>query len=217
MNDLENFFWKKSDRCIYKWSSYFEFYDKYFKIFRQKKCKILEIGVCKGGSLQMWRDYFGKESLIVGMDVDQECISYTDEGIDIFIADQSNTDHLTKFVEKYGKFDIIIDDGSHLNSHQIKTFEFLYDYLNEGGIYLVEDTHTSYWDEYKDTNQTFTEFAKKIIDDLTAYHSRQNDSITKYTKNTSGIYFHDSMIFFEKSKDIINKPARIFSVGMKNN
>jgi 23S rRNA U2552 (ribose-2'-O)-methylase RlmE/FtsJ len=216
MNDLEKFFCQRSDKLINKWSHYFNFYDRYFNKYKNKPIKILEIGVYKGGSLQMWQDYFDKGSLIVGMDINNECINYSGDNIEIFIGDQSNIDDLGKLVKKFGNFDIIIDDGSHMNSHQIKTFEFLYDYVNAGGIYLVEDTHTSYMNKYKDIKETFTEYSKKIIDDLTAYHFVQTNSVSKHTKNTSGIHFHDSLVFFEKSESVIEKPTPVKSVGMKN-
>lgn len=216
MNDLEKFFWQESDRYINKWTNYFRYYDRYFCGYRNRPIKLLEIGVSKGGSLQMWRNYFSKESLIVGMDIDVECINYNGEGIEIFIGDQSNVNDLSELVNKYKSFDIIIDDGSHVHTHQIETFKYLYDYLNMGGTYLVEDTHTSYWTGFKNESPSFIEFSKDIIDDLTAYHANDGHVVNNYTKSLSGIYFHDSMVFFEKSGVVIEPARNVFSVGMKN-
>ena len=212
-NDLEKFFWKQSDRYIWKWTSYFKFYDKYFSKFRNHKCKVLEIGVYKGGSLQMWKNYFAKDSLIVGMDMNPECSSYTEENIEVFIGDQSSRQDLNKLIEKYGKFDVIIDDGSHIAEHQIASFEYLIDYLNDDGVYLVEDVIGDRDDEVVIEN--FTSFTRKIINNLSDHFYNPNKPITKYTKHIEGIYFHYGMIFFEKSKSPIEQPIMIYSVGMR--
>jgi 23S rRNA U2552 (ribose-2'-O)-methylase RlmE/FtsJ len=215
MNDLENFFWNNSDRYLVKWSNYFKYYDRYFNKFRNKDVRILEIGVYKGGSLQMWKNYFGKDSLIVGMDIDSQCLNYVEDKVDIFIGNQADVNDLGELVSKYKKFDIIIDDGSHKTDHQISTFEYLYDYVNDGGVYLVEDTHTSYWSDWITSDITFVDYAKKMVDDLTMYHVNDGKLLTKYTQSLSGIYFHDSMIFFEKSDELVGKPCGVFSEKMR--
>ena len=216
MNDLENFFWKQSDRYIWKWTSYFKFYDKYFSKFRNRKCKILEIGVYRGGSLQMWQNYFSKDSLVVGMDINPECSAYTGENIEIFIGDQSNKEHLSELVKKYGKFDVIIDDGSHVAGHQIASFEYLIDYLNDDGVYLVEDVMGD-CDTDIPIDKNFTSLARKIINNLNDhFYNPDQYPITKYTKCIEGIYFHFGMIFFEKSKAPIEKPNMVYSVAMRD-
>ncbi len=198
MNDLQKYFYTKSERVIYKWDTYLESYDKYFSKYRDKNVKILEIGVFDGGSLRMWTDYFGSKSFVVGMDIDKKCLNLAEPPqIEIFIADQSDESKLKELIEKYDKFDIIIDDGSHINSHQIKTFEYLFNYLNEGGIYLVEDVHTSYQRDfgggYKNPN-SFMEFSKNLLDGL----HRQTDASTKYMNTISDIHFCHGMVLFEK-------------------
>ena len=185
MNDIETYFYTKSERIIYKWNTYFESYEKYFMKYRGRKINVLEIGVFDGGSLRMWADYFGNKALIVGMDINKNCASLAElPQIEIFIGDQSDPVKLKELVDKYGGFDIIIDDGSHINSHQIKTFQYLFDYLREGGTYLVEDVHTSYQKEfgggYKNPN-SFMEFSKDLLDGL----HRQTDACTKYMNTIS--------------------------------
>lgn len=217
MNDLEKFFWKKSDRLIWKWTSYFKFYDKYFQKFRNKNIKVLEIGIYKGGSLQMWQDYFGKDALIVGMDINPECAAYSGEKIEVIIGDQSNKNDLAKLTEKYGKFDIIIDDGSHVNEHQIASFEYLFDYLNDDGVYLVEDTMGSHDLPDFPIEKNFISYSKKILNSLSDHFwDPTKHSSTKYTKCLEGVYFHFGMVFFEKSKNPLVRPAMIHSVGMRN-
>jgi len=205
MNKLENFFYNQSDKLIHKWDSYFGAYDKYFSKYANKPVKILEIGVFKGGSLQMWKNYFGPQAKIVGMDINPECKNCEEDQIEIFIGNQDDTNDLKSLIEKYGNFDIIIDDGSHVNRHQIVSFDFLFEYLNLGGIYLVEDTHTSYWDEYGyeggyKRQNTFIEYTKSLLDDINGYSIRPDPIITKYTNYISEIHICSGMVFFEKNK-----------------
>ena len=159
----------------------------------------------------MWQNYFSKDSLMVGMDINPECSAYTGENIEIFIGDQSNKEHLSELVKKYGKFDVIIDDGSHVSEHQIASFEYLIDYLNDDGVYLVEDVMTEIA-----VDKNFTSFTREIINNLNDhFYNPDQYPITKYTKCIEGIYFHFGMIFFEKSETPIEKPCMIYSVGMR--
>lgn len=225
MNKLENFFYNQSDKLIHKWDTYFGAYDKYFSKYTNKPIKILEIGVFKGGSLQMWKNYFGPQAKIVGMDINPECKILQEDQIEIFIADQGNINDLKSLIKNHGNFDIIIDDGSHVNKHQIDTFDFLFEYLNLGGIYLVEDTHTSYWDEYGyeggyKRENTFIEYAKSLLDDINGYSIRPNPIITKYTNYISDIHICYGMVFFEKNKlkytphDIVSEKGEITAIGL---
>ena len=158
----------------------------------------------------MWDYYFGNKISIVGMDIDDSCKKFENDNIKIFIGNQNDTNHLKRLVDLHGNFDIIIDDGSHINEHQINTFNYLFDYLNEDGTYLVEDIHTSYWSNwgggYK-KESSFVEFAKSLVDHIngyviqTPYGDTKNESlISKYTNNISNIHFASGMIFFEKNK-----------------
>jgi 23S rRNA U2552 (ribose-2'-O)-methylase RlmE/FtsJ len=200
MNQFEEFF-NNSDRPIHKWKHYFDIYEKYFNFLKGKKIKMLEIGIGKGGSLQMWKNYFGKESEIIGIDINPLCKKMEESQIKIEIGNQSDVNFLNEIISKYKNFDIIIDDGSHHNSDQIQTFSILFKILNEKGIYLVEDTHSSYWKKYNggvNKNNTFTEYSKKIIDDVNAYQIQEKYDINYYANYVYGVYYHDSIIVFEK-------------------
>jgi hypothetical protein len=135
-----------------KWGShwYTQHYQRYFAPLKNRRLNVLEIGV--GGyehadsgaaSLRMWKAYFRK-SRIVGIDVyDKRHLS--EPRIDIRQCDQTDSAALHRLSSEYGGFDIIIDDGSHLNEHVIKTFQILFPLLRQNGIYVVEDTQTAYW------------------------------------------------------------------------
>lgn len=203
MNDFEQYFYNKSERLIHKWGHYFHFYDKYFSRYRDKNIKVLEIGVQNGGSLQMWQNYFGKGTHVIGMDIDANCKKFDSDEIKIFIGDQNNLNDLENLINLYKNFDIIIDDGSHMNHHQINTFKYLFPYLNEGGTYLVEDIHTSYWNGFGGglkKESTFIEFTKSLIDHVNGYVIQPDPIISFYTNNISDIHIVSCMVFFEKNK-----------------
>jgi hypothetical protein len=132
--------------------NYIEQYAHHFKKFRRKPIVLLEIGVGgyahdKGGrSLTLWESYFSKAK-IVGLDIEDKC-DLSRGRVKVYQGSQIDKKILREIVNDYGEFDIIIDDGSHLNSHQISTFEILFPHLRKGGIYVVEDLQTSYWDKY---------------------------------------------------------------------
>jgi hypothetical protein len=135
-----------------KWGAhwYTQHYDRYFRPMKSRRLNVLEIGV--GGyssstvgatSLRMWKAYFPK-SKIVGIDLYDKS-SLSERRIDIRQCDQTDSAALTRLSAEYGGFDIIIDDGSHLNEHVITTFQFLFPLLRPNGVYAVEDIQTAYW------------------------------------------------------------------------
>lgn len=145
---------------------YTEIYEDYIKKFVGKHPKILEIGVENGGSLRMWNDYFVGDCEIYAIDIDSYKKQYETENTNIFIMDQSSRSDWENFKSQFPNngenfFDIIIDDGSHLISHQMITIFELCDALKkDNGIYILEDLHTSitpdggYFEgrEFKDTS-----------------------------------------------------------------
>jgi 23S rRNA U2552 (ribose-2'-O)-methylase RlmE/FtsJ len=204
MNDLRKYFDNNTGRVIHKWEHYFEIYDRHFSPFRNKEIVILEIGVFQGGSLQMWKDYFGPKAKIYGIDIDPKCKQYEENNIEIFIGSQTDEKFLANVKNKIPKIDILIDDGGH-TMHQIKTsFLELFDHLKDDGIYAVEDLHTSYWLDYGGGFKrmgTFNEYSKNIIDSIHAWHSRQKSfKIDKYTNTVHSLHYYDSITIIEKRK-----------------
>lgn len=202
-NDLERFFYLDNHRIIHKVVHYTEAYDRFFSKFRNKKIKVLEIGVFKGGSLQMWKNYFGEKADIIGIDIEPKCKKYEEERIKIYIGDQQDRDFLRSLKDRIGKVDIIIDDGGHTMQQQITSFEELFDMLDENGVYLCEDTHTSYWGKhgggYKKEN-TFIEYSKWHVDSLNEQYFNSKDIPFPYRGEIKSITFYDGMVFFEKKK-----------------
>lgn len=202
-NPLEEFFFFGAHRLVHKCWHYFETYHEYFQKYIGKSVRMLEIGVSKGGSLQMWKHYFGSEAVIVGIDINSQCRQYEEGNIHVCIGSQDDPDFLRNVCEKYGPFDIVLDDGSHMMNHQIKSFEVLFPLLSYGGIYLCEDAMTSYWARYGGKlrgGNTFIEYSKKLIDDLHYQHIEQEDAavIPLFRDQIRAIHFYDSMVVFEK-------------------
>lgn len=128
-----------------------EYYEQIFFPYKNKITNLLEIGVLKGESLKLWRDYFSKGE-IVGIDifkrVSYEYVSNNLKGLDIqldmvdsFQDDLFNINNRNNFIEKYQdkKFDIIIDDGLHTGEAQYKSFKNFSSLVNKGGVYVIED------------------------------------------------------------------------------
>ncbi|HJN65829.1 MAG TPA: hypothetical protein QF761_06480 [Pirellulales bacterium] len=141
-NRLKEFFdARTSGRGIWKWLHYFDIYDQHFKKFVGKEVRILEIGIYSGGSLEMWKSYFGPKCHVYGVDISEHCKRYEDESTTVFIGDQGSESFWQEFKAKVPQVDIIIDDGSHLPEHQIITLEQMLPHISGGGIYLCEDVH----------------------------------------------------------------------------
>jgi len=209
-NQLEKYFYKNNKKLIHKWLHYFNIYDLHFSKYRKKSVTILEFGVFQGGSLQMWRDYFGKKARIIGVDINPKCKTLEEKGIEIYIGDQEDRKFLNNLMKKIGKVDIVIEDGGHTMQQQINTFEEVFPYVKDGGTFLIEDLHTSYWKEYGGGYRkagSFVEYSKNIIDDINAYHSREPKklSINSNTKTITGMHVYDSIIVFDKG--VVEKPS----------
>jgi Methyltransferase domain len=110
---------------------------------RSKRIKILEIGLLKGSSLLGWRAYFPHAS-IAGVDIMPKP-EMARGRVRVYQGDQGSATDLDRVCAAEAPFDLIIDDGSHFNRHQLFSFHHLFPHLNDGGIYVFEDVQTSYW------------------------------------------------------------------------
>lgn len=204
-NNLRDIFYQHDGRLIHKWDHYFEIYERYFSKYRGQKLNILEIGISHGGSLQMWKKYFGNDINVYAMDINPECKQFEDENTKIFIGSQSDPKFLSKVIKELPDLDIVIDDGGHTMIQQKVSFEMLYLKVKEGGVYLVEDTHTSYWYEFHGglkKPSTFIEYSKNLIDSLYRDHILKQDKLilNEITDHINCISFFDSVVVFEKLK-----------------
>ena len=202
--DLMKFWLFEEHRCIDKWVHYFSIYEKWFNPYRGRDIVFVEIGVQNGGSVQMWKNYFGKSAQIVGIDIDERCKQFEDEKISIEIGSQEDEYFWQEFKIKYPRVDILLDDGGHTMNQQIVTFREMFPHIKDGGLYICEDCHTSYQNNELypggglKVAGTFIEFTKNLIDELNAFWAGQNLRPTYNTLNMGGIHFYDSIVVVEK-------------------
>ncbi len=206
-NELERLFYAHNGRFALKWHHYLEIYERHFGCYREprsKPVKIIELGVADGGSLQIWRKYFGRNAVIVGIDIDPTCVDRVDADTSVVIGDQSDPSVLAAALAQVGgEVDIVIDDGSHIGRHQIATFEFLYKHLSAEGLYVCEDLQYGYDAEFEGGYQrrgTFIEYTKELIDRLHAWHlpEEQSRASMDFARKTYGIFVYLDVIVIEK-------------------
>jgi hypothetical protein len=204
-------------RVIHKWKHYFPIYERHFRPWIDRPVTLIEIGCGQGGSLQMWKRWFGPHAQIVGIDTDPECSKFAEDQIDIRIGAQQDATFLQALIEEFGAPDIVLDDGSHVMTQVCATFNYLYPKLSLSGVYMVEDLHTAYWQEYEGGYRranTFIELCKDLIDELNADHARGQPVPTAFTHSTLSMHFYDSVVVFERGRHTrkfapqIGRPAR---------
>jgi SAM-dependent methyltransferase len=199
--NLWSSFLTNDGRLIHKWKHYFPIYERHFREFVYKPVTFIEIGCGRGGSLQMWKRYFGPHARIVGIDILPECKEFEEDQIEIRIGAQQDLQFLENVIAEFGAPDIVLDDGSHVMSQVIASFQFLYPRVAKNGVYMVEDLHTAYWEEYEGGLRkptTFIELSKNLLDELNADHSRGALVPTEFTQTTLSMHFYDSVVVFEK-------------------
>lgn len=226
MNDLYSFFVQgRNTRPIHKWHHYFAVYERHLERYRTARPIVVEIGVQLGGSLEMWRQYFGPTCRLYGIDIDPAARQQEDTATKVFIGDQQDRDFLRGVLREIGTPDIVIDDGGHTANQQITSFEELYPALSENGVYIVEDTHTSLWGgRFMDRpdRQSFLDFAFARCRQLMEWTSHpenfgilgseQNESlaasVSEFCRTTQAISFYDSMVVFERGRRHVPRHER---------
>ena len=203
---------KKSKYLSLKYSNYFPIYDSLLKKYKNKKIIFVEIGVFSGGSLFMWRHFFGKRAKIVGIDLNPDIKRFKKYGFEIMIGDQSNEEFWKNFFKKYGKVDVVLDDGGHTNYQQIKTVNSCIPNIKDGGIFITEDVHASYIKDkwYNPSKHSFINYTKKLIDDINSRYPglrKQKFSLNKYIYSIQNF---ESITVFNVNRSLskINKEVR---------
>jgi len=202
----------KSPYVSYKYTTYFDSYDHFFSILKGKDITFVEIGVLDGGSLFMWRDYFGANARIIGVDLNPEAKKWEKEGFEIYIGSQSDKNFWKEFVNDVGNIDIVLDDGGHTYSQQIITTESLLPHIKDGGLLVIEDTHTSYMKGFGDINFSFIEYVKEHIDKVNMRYMSFEKS--KAEKRFWSIEVVESMVAFKVKRAATELDCKpIFNIG----
>ena len=207
-------------KLLHKWDHYFEIYDFHFKDYINKDVVILEIGVSQGGSIDLWKKFFGSNLKYFGIDINPRCKELEQENVKIFIGSQEDDIFLKKVKEQIPDLDILIDDGGHSMKQQITSFEVLFTKIKNGGIYLCEDNHTSYWYNYGGglkRNGTYIEYIKNLIDVMHLWYAGKNTFIKNHSlkENIYAIHIYDSIVVINKKKKSqpFNSQKGKFTVG----
>ena len=203
MNKKSNFLeiFKKVKFRSLKHSNYFDIYDEVFEKYKDKKITLVEIGVTNGGSLMMWREYFGDNANIIGIDFNPSAKKWEDYGFKIYIGDQSDPSFWNNVFSQVGKIDILVDDGGHTNQQQIMTFDSCYKNIKDDGIIFFEDTHCSYLKEFGNPSKySFINFCYNLVDGMNK--KTIDKKISSYLANIYKIQFYQSIVvfFFDKNK-----------------
>lgn len=204
-NPLLQYFIGNSQRSMNKWVDYFEVYHRAFARYRGKPITFVEIGVQNGGSAQMWRHYFGPQAKIIGIDVDPACKALEQDGFEIWIGDQADPAFWAEFCRVHPEVDVVLDDGGHTMKQQIVTLNALFPILKDGGTFLCEDTHSSYFPSHGGglrRENTFIEYVKTFIDRMHAWYyaplnSLQDDYLTNHLYSMS---IYESIVVMEKRR-----------------
>jgi len=198
-----------------KWGRHYytQHYITHFKEFKYEKLNLLEIGVggydnpySGGKSLRMWKKYFPYGKIFSLDIVDKSFLQ--EKRIKIFKGSQVDKEFLMNVVNEIGEINLIVDDGSHINEHVIETFKILFPILKEGGVYVIEDTQTSYWSDYGGDNTNFNnpknmmQFFKSLVDGINYQEYKILDyQPTYYDQNILSIHFYRNIIFIQKGKN----------------
>jgi hypothetical protein len=193
---------------VHKWHHYLPLYERYFGPWRGRSLRFLEIGVSKGGSLAMWRDWFGPDATIYGIDINPACAALDGQAAQVRIGSQADPAFLEKVVTEMGGVDLVLDDGSHQMEHVRASFEALFPRLTVGGVYMIEDLHTAYWPRYGggiDAPENFFRYVSGMVDDMHRWYHRGPARHPEVAPWVTGLHLHDSVVAIDKA--VVHRPT----------
>ena len=211
MNNLKKSF-QASPKYSIKWSNYFNIYENILKKFVNKKITIVEVGIGDGGSLFMWKNFFGKKAKIIGVELNPDTKKLEKYGFKVFNGDQSNPNFWKKFYKKVGKIDILIDDGGHTNLQQITTLMESIKNINNGGIIVVEDTHTSFMKNkgFKNPSKySFINYTTSLIENIHRRNPMLKKELNYFSKKIYSLKFYDSLTVINIAKKKLLKTKNL--------
>ena len=155
----------------------------------------------------MWREYFGSRATLFGIDIIPESAEKVEAlgiGCRARVGSQADPRFLSSVISEMGGVDVVIDDGSHIAEHQLASFRTLFPLLSNGGVYICEDLHTAYWEDWQGgykRSGTFIEVVKDMIDSIHRWYYPVENSMSdmQLHRHVPGIHVHDSMVVIEKS------------------
>ena len=181
-----------------KYDNYFPAYETLLQKYVDRDVTIVEVGILNGGSLFMWRKFFGPKARVIGIDLNPDAREWEKRGFEIYIGDQSSDTFWTELFQKIGKVDVVIDDGGHTNRQQIITSHYAIQNINDGGLLIVEDVHTSYFREFGNPSRySFVNFAHRIVDGVNSRAYALRRTYAQYSSRVYSVSFFESMVAFQ--------------------
>ena len=210
--------YKNSPSLSIKYDTYFPVYDEILSKYRDKEITLIEVGVFNGGSLFMWRDYFGSKARIIGVDLNPAAKMWEQHGFEIFIGDQASEAFWQQLFGAVGPVDVLIDDGGHTNLQQIVTVHCAIEHIRDGGVLIVEDVHTSYFREFGNPwGRSFVGFASKIVDAVNSRAAALKTSRERYASRVHQVGFFESIIAFHVNTKLCKKSSPTSNGGITQN
>lgn len=195
-----------------KVDSYFDNYEDLLGKFRGQKITLVEVGVLGGGSLEMWKNYLGKDARIIGVDSNPNALKFDNE-FEIYIFDQTDLKAWEIFFQTIGNIDVLIDDGGHTSLGQITTCVGAVNKINDGGLIIIEDVHSSYAKDFgMPSKYSFDNWVMQIERELNKVYLGRNEFLNNHQKNfIQSVYqisrFRSIVVF--KIKKTISIPKSI--------
>lgn len=191
-----------------KHSSYFHVYETLLSRYVGRAFTFVEIGVLNGGSLAMWRRFFGPQVRIVGIDMNPAALRWREAGFEILIGDQANPAFWAQLKAELGAIDVLLDDGGHTNLQQITTVAHALPLVRDGGLVIVEDTHCSYFREFGNPSKhSFMSYAKRLTDHVNSRHPRMHRHAPDWGGVIASIRFFESIVAFEVDRRLCFVPT----------
>jgi hypothetical protein len=198
-----------------KYDSYFPVYEELLSKYRYKQnVTLVEVGVFHGGSLFMWREFFGPQARIIGIDLNPGAMQWEKHGFEIFIGDQGSDTFWSEFYAKVANIDIVIDDGGHTNRQQIVTSHHAVKNLTNGGLLVVEDVHTSYFREFGNPSKySFIKFSHKIVDHVNSRSCALRQTGYQYSSRIYNVSFYESIVAFHINTQLCVRSSPTINSG----
>ena len=202
-NPLRQYFdSRKNGRGIWKWDHYFDIYHRYLNKFIGKEVHIVEVGIYSGGSLEMWKNYFGPGCHVYGVDIQEACRLYEEERTKIFIGDQADREFWKRFRQQVPNVDILIDDGGHLPEQQIVTLEEMLPHIRPGGVYICEDIGK--------IGNSFSVFVHQLADCLNAVNAvGATVKTTNWQRSIQSVHLYPYIVVIQKNDNPINELSNV--------
>ncbi|MEO0752854.1 MAG: class I SAM-dependent methyltransferase [Pseudomonadota bacterium] len=211
--DLAEIYATTRDYEVHKWHHYIPLYDRYLGRYRGTPVRMLEIGVNKGGSLQMWRRFLGPDAVLFGVDINPDCAALNGLSGQVRIGSQTDAGFLRDVVEEMGGVDVVLDDGSHKMRHIAASLYTLFPMLEVYGTYLIEDLHAAYWSGMGGgfrAPDNFYNTLRKMIDDMHYAYHRKDLQVPELEASVSGIHVHDSLVAIDKGPLLRPAHSKVF-------